>query len=103
MEVSTSRKQLHKHAVPIVMITMGLLTLSVLTLGHYHLANMNSGVTLARGLVAPVLHVKPIAKGLTHFTLDSSATTLTNVGVSSSLSDAFTQAGQAAQLSFTFQ
>jgi hypothetical protein len=99
MEV-TPPKQLHRHAIPIVMITTALLALSALAFSSYNADSLNTETALARGLVTRVLHVTPAPNGLAKFTLDPSPTT-SNVG--SSLPASPADSGRTAQLSLTLQ
>jgi hypothetical protein len=102
MEIESPPKQLHTHAVPIVVIAVALLALPVIAFGRYNTTSQRTELALARGLVARILHVKPTPNGLARITLNNPATSATSSNAGSKLSGGLAQAGRTAQLSIYF-
>lgn len=59
-------KQLHKHALPILVLSIGLLLVSVIGVGQFVLVNSHSTNSLGELLAERFLSIKPAANGLFH-------------------------------------
>ncbi len=99
MEVNTKSKQLHKHAVPIIMIITAFLALSVISLSHYA-GYSQAQAALARGLTTRVIKVKPTHDGLAEIKRNTSPTDATDS--TSNLGKGLNQAGRSAQAALKF-
>jgi hypothetical protein len=102
MEVNPASKGLHKHALPVVMVMLALLSVPVIEFSHAA-ANDPSpsvGSSLARGLLTPVIRVQPTNDGLAKVTLAQPLAADQNPTAGASLAGP-AQAGRAAQLSLS--
>lgn len=86
MEIINS-KNLHKHAVPVVILLTGLLIVSTMALYG------SSTTAVARGLTTRVIDIKPSSKGLANVSLRQTETPPLNLN----------QAGQTAQYYFVIK
>jgi len=69
MEIDTPPKQLHKHALPIIMMSLAVIVLSAAAMLNGYTTGQPNAV--ARGLVTQVVHIKPAHNGLVKFTLST--------------------------------
>jgi hypothetical protein len=77
---SLNSKQLHKHAIPVIVLVVGLFMISALALSN----DINSNNSVPKGLFTRVVHVKFSANWLAKVTLqDSTADGYTNIGQAS--------------------
>lgn len=94
MEIN-AKKQLHKHAAPIVLLLLALFTMTAVTLDALQSGSVSTEIALGRSLVTQVLHVQPTANGLVKITTG-------NAGISTLTPD-INQVGQGTQLTLMLQ
>ena len=98
MEIDYLSKRLHKHIAPLVMLAIGLFGVAAVAVSHFQTGNLDTEITLGRGLVTQVVHIKPTANGLGHISLGEKIEPITdNKGL-----QGFSEAGRSAQLFLEF-
>jgi hypothetical protein len=86
-------KNLHHHALPIVILAIAVLAVSAPYLLHQNTLSGNDGTTLVRDLSTRTLQVNPTTNGFARITVNKNATV--------HISPEVTQAGRTAELIFT--
>jgi hypothetical protein len=90
MEVNLS-KQLHRHALPVVLVILCLLALAIVSL----LPGSKSDSSLAKALFTRTIHIKPKANGLAGVSLGSKVESIETANIQ--------DAGRSTQLTFSLQ
>ena len=66
MAISMNRKQLHKHALPVIILSTGLFIVSIIALNHLVFAGTSSSDTIGHLLTERLIRVTPASNGLFH-------------------------------------
>jgi len=99
VEIDYASKRLHKHVLPLLMITSGLFGLAFLSISHFSSSDVNSEEIIGRSLFTKVIHVEPTSSGLAKFSLEEQSANKSGVLANTGIE----QAGQATQLSISLQ
>ena len=103
MEMKPPSKRLRKHAAPAVMIILCLMALPAVIFSQYNAGGLSAEVAVAKGLVTPVLYVKPGRGATAKITFNKPATNLVSPNAGSQMPEGLTESGRIVQLSFDFQ
>jgi|SRR5665213_953651 len=94
-------KQLPKHAVPVVMVVLVVLTISAFALNNHNGLGSNTRAVLAKSLISPVIRIRPNPSGFSKVSFANPSPPAPTAG--SDLRPGLDRAGLSAQLSISLQ